>query len=120
MNPAVGVRRTSMDIDNVLAIVLTEDFDTTVAWYERLFDRPPVVPTGSCAQWWLTPTGGVQVNPGTSTTNVVVAVPDVDALAAELAGRGFTTTPYDLEGAPFRLAPVTDPDGNVITFSQAR
>jgi predicted enzyme related to lactoylglutathione lyase len=107
-----------MDIDNVLAIVLAEDFDTAVAWYRRLFDRDPVEPTGSCAQWWLSPTGGIQVNPGASTTNVVITVPDVDAVAEELRGRGFDTAPYDLEGTPFRLAPVTDPDGNVVTFSQ--
>src|SRR4051812_14005864 len=51
-----------VQIGNVLAMLMVDDFATALPWYERLFDRAPDRrPMSTCAEWQLTDGGSVQV-----------------------------------------------------------
>ena len=80
-----------MQVANVLAVLMVDDFETAAAWYERFFGREPDRrPMASCAEWQLASGGSVQVfgSPeGAGGSTVVLGVDDVDARAAELAAR---------------------------------
>jgi hypothetical protein len=49
---------------------------------------------------------------------VTLSVDDIEAHAREVSARGIAISPGRADGAPFRLAQVRDPDGNLITFAQ--
>jgi predicted enzyme related to lactoylglutathione lyase len=107
---------------NVLAVLMVDDFDTAASWYERFFDRgPDRRPMDSCAEWDLAAGGAVQVfgkGPTSGGSTVVLGVDDVDARAAELAGRGIEAEVYTTPGNTFRLATTTDPAGNTVMLGQ--
>lgn len=111
-----------MPITSVLAVVTVTDVQAVLPWYERLFGRPADnVPMPSCAEWHLADHGWVQVlsdagQPGESM--LTLEVDDMDATIAELASRDLTLTPLHTDGT-LRLAQISDPDRNVVTFAQA-
>ncbi|MEJ7832296.1 MAG: VOC family protein [Nocardioides sp.] len=77
--------------DDVLATLPVADLAGTTAWYERLFGRPADrTPMPSLAGWQVTSGGGVRVagveNAPAATVTLTTA--DLDALVAELRGRG--------------------------------
>jgi predicted enzyme related to lactoylglutathione lyase len=111
-----------MSIDRVYAVLCVTDMDLSRAWYERAFGRSPdAQPMDTLAEWHLTSGGGIQVfvdpdHAGSSFTTVSVA--DLDAVIADVSGRTVDVNAYGRDYEPFRLASITDPDGNVITFAQ--
>lgn len=111
-----------MQITNVLPTMQVDDFDEAVTWYEQLFGRAPDRrPIDGLAKWQLVTGGGVQVYRNAAAaggTTVVINVQDIDADAADLAGRGIRAEPFDVPSGQFRLAMVEDPDGNTVTISQ--
>jgi predicted enzyme related to lactoylglutathione lyase len=111
-----------MRVVNVLPTMQVADFEVAVTWYETLFGRPPDRrPMDGLVEWHLTDTGGIQVyqtREGAGATSVVIAVDDVDGLVAELTDRGLSLEAATVPSGQFRLAPVHDPGGNTIVFSQ--
>jgi len=109
-----------MSIAHVLSVLPVSDIDRARAWYERLFGRvPDNTPMPTLAEWHLTEGGWVQVwvdheRAGRGLLNLAV-----DDLPAHLAGlRAAGLEPGDVQevNRGVRLAPISDPDGNVVTF----
>jgi predicted enzyme related to lactoylglutathione lyase len=109
-----------MSLTKVLAVVPVTDFETSVAWYERLFGRPAdAQPMPGLADWHLTDTAWVQVyrdHDHAGNTALNFAVDSLETHTAELAGRGITLGDVTTTDKNARLAPVTDPAGNTISF----
>lgn len=114
-----------MTITSVLAVVVVAEVQVALPWYERVLGkRADLTPMPSLAEWRLADGGWLQVvsdagQPGASM--LTLEVDDLDATMAELAARGVPITEMDLPDRTdsLRLAQVTDPDGNVVTFAQA-
>ena len=111
-----------MTTTHVFAGLAVADLPASLAWYERLFGRPPdLVPNFNEAAWQLTDSGWIYVV-GDSTRAgkalLTLLVDDLDDRIAEFAERGFV--PLKLETLPnlVRKATLTDPEGNQITFGQ--
>jgi predicted enzyme related to lactoylglutathione lyase len=108
-------------IRNVLAELGVADFDAALAWYARLFGRPPDRrPMDGLAEWQLTETGGVQLfhaPDNTGSALITLSVDDLERHHADLAARdlpvGAITT-----GDRARFATIPDPEGNTITFAE--
>lgn len=109
-----------MSYTKVLAVAPVGDLDAATAWYERLFGRPADArPMASLADWHVTDSGWVQVfhdagHAGSTMLNL--AVDDLDAKLAELAGRGIAAGEVTTTDKNARLAAVSDPAGNTITL----
>ncbi len=110
-----------MALATVLAVVCVSDLEASRPWYEQLFGRPPdVTPMESLAEWKLTGDGWLQVFQDAERAGrsfLTLAVDDLDAQVAELAGRDLILEELPAD-APMRLAQIKDPDGNQITFGQ--
>jgi len=111
-----------MRVANVLPTMQVADFEVAVTWYETLFGRAPDRrPMDGLVEWQLADTGGVQVyqaSEGAGATSLVIGVDDVDAVVAELTHRGLNVEVATVPSGRFRFAPVHDPGGNTIVFSQ--
>jgi catechol 2,3-dioxygenase-like lactoylglutathione lyase family enzyme len=115
-----------MPITNVLAVVTVADFDATRIWYERLLGRPADrLPMPGCAEWQITANGGLQLVRNASRAGkafVTLGVVDLEGHLAYLAGRGLAagviTEGRTEGGQPLRIASITDPEGNRITFAE--
>ncbi len=111
-----------MTILNVMPELMVADFDAGVAWYQTFFGRAPDRrPMDGLVEWQLTEGGGVQVFHDTDsagTTQITMAVDDMDAHVADLADRGISAEVFDAPSGRFRLATIQDPAGNTITLVQ--
>jgi predicted enzyme related to lactoylglutathione lyase len=111
-----------MAIDKVLANVAVDDFPSALTWYERLLGRPAdAAPMEGLAEWHLAEGGGLQVSDdearaGSSSVTLMVQSLD-DQLAAPRA-EGIPVGP--IQGTPglVKVATVTDPEGNRLTFAE--
>lgn len=109
-----------MPIERVLAGLAVADIDAALAWYGRLLGRPADdVPMREAAEWNVTEGGSIQLvldvdRAGTS--QLALGVDDLDAHVALLAERGFPLEA--IETGMFRIATITDPEGNTVTFAQ--
>ncbi len=107
-------------ISHLFAGIPTADYERAVAWYERLLGRPPdILPRAGEAMWGVTQNASIYVvlAPGRAGGAVVTAaVPDLDALLADVAERGIAAGPVEHVGSAGRKATVVDPDGSRISF----
>lgn len=110
-----------MAIDHVLAVIPVTNTNVSHAWYEKLFgvSATNVPMPGTLAEWRITGAGWVQVTlepakAGTALLNF--AVDNLEAHLAQLDQRGITTNDIITANKGVQLAPLTDPDGNIITF----
>ncbi|GAB3241166.1 VOC family protein [Mycolicibacterium hippocampi] len=107
-----------MAIDHLLAVVAVSDLHVSRQWYTALFGRQPDNnPMATLAEWQVTPQGWLQVfvdpdRAGSSLFNL--AVDDLDAHLAAVAGRGLEPEPVVEADKGVRLSTLTDPDGNLI------
>lgn len=114
-----------MTITSVLAVVVVTDAKAAQPWYEQVLGKPAdLTPMPSLAEWRLADGGWLQVvsdagQPGASM--LTLEVDDLDATMAQLRERGVDIDEMDLgdRDDSLRLAQVTDPDGNVVTFAEA-
>lgn len=111
-----------MTIQRMLAQMTVTDLDDALEWYGRLFDtEPDARPMPGLAEWYLSPTFGVQVwadpeRAGRST--MVLDETDLDARGDSLAEAGLAhESPQP--GGSARILPIHDPDGNMIVFTGA-
>lgn len=110
-----------MPFVNVLPELAVRDHDAAVGWYERFFGRPPDRrPMDGLAEWQLTGGGGVQVSQHTDARpgQVTLAISDIDGFVVELRERGIDTEASDVASGRFRIATITDPDGNTLTLAE--
>ncbi|WUH96954.1 VOC family protein [Spirillospora sp. NBC_00431] len=109
-----------MSVTKVLSVVPVADFDVSVAWYERLLGRPADArPMPGLADWHVSDSAWVQVfrdADRAGLTYLNLAVDDLDAHTADLAGRGITLGEVTRTSKNAKLASVSDPAGNTITF----
>jgi predicted enzyme related to lactoylglutathione lyase len=106
---------------NVLfAGVATADLDRATAWYDALLGRPAdIVVNEDEVMWKIGEEGWLYLvrDPARAGHALVsVAVPDLDAAVAELAGRGMDRPRIEIVGGAGRKAPVVDPEGNTVTL----
>jgi predicted enzyme related to lactoylglutathione lyase len=106
--------------DVLFAGIPVSDFDGAVAWYERCWGRPADVDVNDDeVMWKVTDTAWVYVilaEPRAGKALLAIAVPDLDALIAELGQRGIGAAPIEQVGDGGRKATVTDLEGNQIDF----
>lgn len=112
----------------VLATVAVSDFATSSAWYERLFGRAPDHSPGpSCVEWQIARCTRIQVLPRRDVldrnnqagrASVGIMVDDLDDVLAKLQGRHIDAAPQAATHF-VRFAPVSDPDGNLVTFVES-
>jgi predicted enzyme related to lactoylglutathione lyase len=108
-------------INQVFAGIPVADHPAAVAWYERLFGRPPDVVAHAEVLWQGAGEGWIYVLEDAARAGralVTLMVDDLDAEVAALAERGLT--PAETEDVPgvYRKAVFADPDGNRIGFGQ--
>lgn len=114
-----------MTITSVLAVVVVTDAQAAHPWYEQVLGQPAdLTPMPSLAEWRLADGGWLQVvsdagQPGASM--LTLEVDDLDRTMAELRARGIDISEMALgdRADSLRLAQLTDPDGNLVTFAEA-
>jgi predicted enzyme related to lactoylglutathione lyase len=118
-----------MKASQVLATVGVSDFDASSAWYARLFGRAPDhCPSTSCAEWEIADSATIQVvqkdtfvddrhRSGGASLGIIVE--HLDDILAQLRKRQIDVAPPQMVTHFVRLAPVTDPDGNRVTFVES-
>ncbi len=117
-----------MNAHQVLATVAVSDFAASSAWYARLFGRAPDhCPSASCVEWQIARCTRIQVLPrddllGTQShpgcASVGIMVDDLDEVLIKLQGRQIDVAPQAATHF-VRFAPVSDPDGNLVTFVES-
>jgi predicted enzyme related to lactoylglutathione lyase len=118
-----------MNADQVLATVTVSDFAASSAWYARLFGRAPDhCPNASCAEWEIARSARIQVLPresavaegcAKSLASVGIIVDDLDDVLSKLQGRHIDVAPPQTATHFLRFVPVSDPDGNLVTFVES-
>ncbi len=109
-----------MKVDVLFACVPVSDFEACLAWYERLFARPPdVIAHEHEVMWQVTDRGWLYivldaVQAGNST--VSMAVSDIEAATSELEDRGISCGRIERQGSAGRKSTALDPDGNSIAI----
>jgi predicted enzyme related to lactoylglutathione lyase len=94
--------------------------DRAVAWYQRLFGRPPdMFPNDNEAVWQLAATASLYVivdeaRAGGGTATVVVD--DLARTVHDVATRGIDAGPIEEIPDVGRKAMITDPDGNAVSI----
>jgi catechol 2,3-dioxygenase-like lactoylglutathione lyase family enzyme len=117
-----------MTAPQVLATVAASDFAVSRAWYARLFGRAPDHSPGpSCVEWQIAKCTRIQVLPKNDLpglrrhaggASVGIMVDDLDEVLARLQGRDIDVMPQAATHF-VRFAPVSDPDGNLVTFVES-
>jgi catechol 2,3-dioxygenase-like lactoylglutathione lyase family enzyme len=82
---------------------------------------PDDVPRAEAAEWHVTETGSIQLVQSAERAGnglVTLSVDDVDELVAALEGRDLELAAANTPSGMFRIASITDPDGNVITLAE--
>lgn len=112
-----------MAINELFAGIAVADYESALAWYERLLGRPPdLIPNENEAAWQLTTMGWIYVVGDATRAGKALLTLLVDNLedhVAELADRGLATGAIDTVPGVVRKAVITDPEGNTITFGEA-
>lgn len=117
-----------MTAPQVLATVAVTDFAASRDWYARLFGRAPDHSPGpSCVEWQIAKRTWIQVLPRhelpdrrarAGGASVGIMVDDLDEVLARLQGRHIDAMPQAATNF-VRFAPVSDPDGNLVTFVES-
>ena len=118
-----------MNAHQVLATVAVSDFAASSAWYTRLFGRAPDhCPSASCAEWDIARSTRIQVLPRDAVpenvrpknlTSVGIIVDDLDEMLRKLQVRHINAAPPQAATHFLRFSPVSDPDGNLVTFVES-
>lgn len=115
-----------MAITEFFAGVAVADFGAMVAWYERLFGKPPdFFPHDAEAVWRVTDHAWVyvvaverSVAERAGGALLTILVDDLDDQVARLTERGILVRAIDVIPGAARKAEISDPEGNRISFGQ--
>jgi predicted enzyme related to lactoylglutathione lyase len=107
-----------MDVNYVFAGLVVANRDQAVDWYAKVIGRPPdMLPNDAEAAWQLTSSASayLRADPNQAGRGVItLIVADLEAVLAEISGRGVAAAAVeDVPGAG-RKATFTDPDGNTV------
>ena len=111
------------EIEYVFAGIAVTDYASAVAWYEKVFGRPPdfVVRDDIESMWRLKDAAWVYIvqdreRAGKSLVTILVA--NLETHLQELAARGLDG--WDVETVPglYSKATLTDMDGNTVAFGE--
>ena len=110
-----------MAFSQILSVVAVSELERSAEWYERLIGEPPTnVPMpGILAEWRITSQGWVQVTVDESragTSQLNLAVGDLEDAIRQIEARGVAVGEVQHANKGVVLAPVSDPDGNVVTL----
>jgi predicted enzyme related to lactoylglutathione lyase len=108
-----------LKVDVLFVGMRVRDFAVANEWYRRFFARPAdIVAHDEEVMWQLIGEGWLYIvredDPGGGLAALAVA--DLDATVAELAGRGIVAGPIEPQGDAGRKAIVADPDGNKLAL----
>ena len=111
-----------MRVDRVYGVICVRTIEVALEFYAQVFGREPDArPMESLGEWYPVQGGGIQVfeeAERAGTSYATLNVPDITELVSELESRGLSVDKSGIDFDPFRLASVTDPDGNRVTFAQ--
>jgi len=109
-------------IYHVFAGIAVADYESALAWYERMMGRPPdLKPQENEAAWQLTDTGWFYIVRDTNRAGkalVTIMVNDLEELVASLREEGLETPAIETLPGLYRKVVITDPDGNMISFGE--
>ncbi|OMC07927.1 VOC family protein [Mycolicibacterium fortuitum] len=107
-------------INDIAAVIATDRFEDSRAWYARLLGREPdLQPVPGVAEWQLTATAWLQVvtdAAGAGRTAVRFGVDDIEDTAARLRSYGVQTGDPQVIADMVAVIDVSDPDGNEVSF----
>jgi hypothetical protein len=111
-----------MAVTNALAGVAVKELAAAVAWYSRLFDRPPDTrPMEGLAEWSFPAGGWMQVfedGGRAGRSSVTLVEDDLDARLADLAAKNIAVESASTSEMA-KVAILRDPDGNLVVFAEA-
>lgn len=111
-----------MTINHLFAGIAVADYQGALAWYERLFGRPPDVFVHEHeAMWQVAAAGWIYVVGDPSRAGnplLTLLVDDLEEHIAALAGRGIAAGAIETAPGLYRRVAITDPEGNTITFAE--
>jgi catechol 2,3-dioxygenase-like lactoylglutathione lyase family enzyme len=98
------------------------DFRSMLAWYERLFGKPPAFfPHDREAVWQITDHAWIYVVEDVERAGkalITILVDDIDTQVVELAERDVPVGPIETMDVGVRHVAIHDPEGNRVTFGQ--
>jgi hypothetical protein len=108
---------------DLFAGIPVAEFEPALAWYERLFGKPPDMrPHDREAVWNLIDHAWVYVVEDRERAGhalVTLIVDDLDDRVAAMAERGITAGPIEAINEQTRSTHLHDPDGNRLQIGQA-
>ena len=111
-----------MAVTEFFAGIPVANLSSMIAWYERLFGKPPdFFPNDQEAVWQITDRAWVYVVEDAERAGkalITILVDDIDNQVAELAGRDVPVGPIGIMGEGVRHVRIHDPEGNRVTFGQ--
>ena len=112
-----------MSLINALAGVAVKDLETSIGWYQDLFDRAPDIrPMAGLAEWQFDRGGWIQVfedKVRAGSSSVTLAESDLPTRLAALKKKGIRIGATTI-GDAVSTAIIADPDGNQIVFAQGK
>lgn len=108
-------------ITDLIAGVRVSDLDASVAWYTRLFGRPPDNREGDEVLWEIDEHAClfIEANAGQAGAGrITFAVTGLDELVEQLAAQGIEHKPLETYSNGVRHVKIPDPDGNAIAFAE--
>jgi catechol 2,3-dioxygenase-like lactoylglutathione lyase family enzyme len=99
-----------------------KDYAASLAWYERLLGTPVMFPHDTEAVWELAEHRYVYINQEpehAGHARITIFVDDLDAVIAQIAGRGLEPALRETYDNGVRKITYRDPDGNEIGFGGA-
>jgi catechol 2,3-dioxygenase-like lactoylglutathione lyase family enzyme len=107
---------------HLFAGLRVRDYRAARGWYEKLFGEPSFFPNDIEAVWTVADERSVYIveHPsGAGNSVVTLFVDDLDAVEAEIAGRGLGPAERETYSNGVRKTTYRDPDGNEIGFGGA-
>jgi predicted enzyme related to lactoylglutathione lyase len=110
-----------LTINHLFAGMAVTDYEAALAWYQRLFGRPPdVIVTDHEAMWQIAAAWVYVVRDPARAGSALLTllVDNLAAQVAELGERGLATSPIETVPGLYRKAVLSDPAGNTISFGE--
>ena len=111
-----------MAVTEFFAGIPVADYESMLAWYERLMGKPPnFYPQEGEAVWRVTDHAWIYVVVDAERVGkalITILVEDLDDQIAQLAARELPVGPIEVIAESVRTVAITDPEGNRITFGQ--
>ena len=112
-----------MSIATVFAHVSCSNLESSIAWYEKLFGKPPLRrPMPGLAEWQFTPSAEVQLYEGkehAGHSTLTLGVLPLEPERKRLEAAGLAPGPIE-EADDFFIVRMRDPDRNLVVLASVR